>query len=125
MRGEKDACSKGGCISHGITFQQVFRGSDKNINSSTIKEVSAKTENVLDQSTNETKSKKQKIDSFSQYLKSLDDRRLSTCSKSTISYSDAKRQYHKSNIDSEKSIELKTSSPKGNDAQMRALGSRY
>ena len=100
MRGERDTHLKGGCISHGITFQQVFRQSDKNLCGSTIKEVTAKTRNG-------TKSKKHKIDSFSQYLNSLDDRRLSACSKSTISYSDANREYHQSEIDSNKHIELK------------------
>ena len=107
MRGERDTRLKGGCISYGITFQQVFGHSDKNLCGSTIKEVTAKTRTVLDQSKNGTKSKKHKIDSFSQYLNSLDDRCLSACSKSTISYSDANRQYHKSETDSNKSIELK------------------
>ena len=71
-----------------------------------------KTQNRLDQSSYQ-RSEKQKTDSFSQYLRSLDDRRLSTCSRPTYSNSSAYMQYYKSEIDNNKSMNLKKKREKG------------
>ena len=71
-----------------------------------------KTQNRLDQSSYQ-RSEKQKTDSFSQYLRSLDDRRLSACSRPTYSNSSAYMQYYKPEIDNNKSMNLKKKRKKG------------
>ena len=86
----------------GNVAQLILKGTGKRSRSTSFKSVTTEAQNIQGHSANVKESKRAKIDTFSQYLLSLDKRRLAALSKSNIRYSNAYKHNTKSELDMNK-----------------------